>query len=148
MVVLTVLTEDDAVESINSYETADMALDALHHLTEMGYVSEEKSALLEVDGTEFRVQPESGEAETTPSSPNFAEGDVVIDEAAAHWSETPEVEIVEVTDIPANEYYINETHTVATRNSNYPYDDRIIRARPVNAEKVYSYPESRLKEKE
>lgn len=76
----------------------------------------------------------------------FDEGDIVVDQDPPHWSDDDRVEVLEVTDTPANEWHINPFETVASENPDYPEDDNVVRGRYASqsGDQVYAFPESRL----
>jgi len=81
------------------------------------------------------------------------EGDWVFDMNPPPWSEdAPNLQVVEVTDMRADEYVIQENmfepdSTVADANPEYPSDDRVVLCRfgdQMDSDEPYAYPESRL----
>lgn len=84
------------------------------------------------------------------SEPEFSEGDYALDRQEPTPSpEMNTVEVVDVTDIPANEFYIEETGLFVSehdKNKAYHAGDRVIAAQYTNmdTDKVYHFPESRL----
>lgn len=81
-------------------------------------------------------------------------GDWVFDKSPPTWSEdAPNLQVIEVTDMRADEYVIEEAdlfkpeETVADANPSYPSDDRVILCRfgdQMDSDEPYAYPESRL----
>jgi len=81
------------------------------------------------------------------------EGDWVFDANPPPWSEdAPNLQVIEVTDMRADEYVIEENmfepdSTVADANPEYPSDDRVVLCRfgdQMDSDEPYAYPESRL----
>lgn len=81
------------------------------------------------------------------------EGDWVFDKSPPSWSEdAPNLQVIEVTDMRADEYVIEEKRfgpdtTVADANPEYPSDDRVVLCRfgdQMDSDEPYAYPESRL----
>lgn len=82
------------------------------------------------------------------------EGDWVFDKSPPSWSEdAPNLQVIEVTDMRADEYVIEEkafmpsSKTVAGDNPEYPSDDRVVLCRfgdQMDSDEPYAYPESRL----
>jgi len=82
------------------------------------------------------------------------EGDWVFDKSPPSWSEdAPNLQVIEVTDMRADEYVIEEAklfkpvETVADANPEYPSDDRVVLCRfgdQMDSDEPYAYPESRL----
>jgi hypothetical protein len=78
------------------------------------------------------------------------EGDVMLDDNPAPWSDDTRVVVEEVTASSADEWQIEGQQTVADANPSYPADDTVILGHyegpPVP--KTYAFPESRLVETE
>ena len=81
--------------------------------------------------------------------PKLDEGDTVYDKDADHEWQMGPFEVVEVTDVPAEEYVIGENKwgpnaTVADKNTGYDRQEPVIVATPDGSDKEYAYPRSRL----
>jgi len=86
----------------------------------------------------------------------IAEGDIVEDkETPPSWSETNYLKVESVTDIPANQYLVEDATddywatTVAEMNPDYPDVDTVVECYYITTEekaasKKYAFPESRL----
>jgi hypothetical protein len=105
-------------------------------------LSEESQLSLVEDDKSFRETVEESLAEEQQVS----EGDVLIDDNPAPWSNDTRV-VVEDADVvePASDYYIVESGgTVAQANPSYPRDDDVILGHYEGSTKTYAFPESRL----
>ena len=109
------------------------------------------------DGTVDVAHPETERVEQEPDElgelhVKLTEGDVVRDEnPVASWARGKHFEVVEATNVRADEYVIEEddliglTTTVAEKNPAYDDSEPVIIVTPVNgSDKEYAYPASRL----
>lgn len=84
--------------------------------------------------------------ESDEVGPQVSEGDVLIDDNPAPWSDDTRVVVEEVTDKSSDSYWIDSTSTVALANPSYPNDDTVILGHYEGSVKTYAFPESRLVE--
>lgn len=78
------------------------------------------------------------------SQPRIEEGDVLIDDNPAPWSDDDRVVVEQVTNITAKDYDLLGSTTVASANPSYPEDDRVVEGHYEGSTKTYAFPESRL----
>lgn len=112
---------------------------------------------LEEDVSQMEFAPDVGSLD---GQFDFEEGDVVRDESPPSFvtkANIPnEFRVIEVTserasDVvasPAEDNPENQDRTVADLNPGYSEDDIVVKVSPVDRDKVYSYPASRLSPKE
>ena len=169
-VTLTTVNERGEVQASQQFEDAEEATESLEVLERMGYVTSERPAILEINGTDYEIRPsgeataELGELQFTDPKPmeeveqelnewinelGITEGDKVFDRDGPSWSNG--FEVVRVTQTRADEYVMGtddwgEKVTVAAENPNYPKYDGVIEVTPIDGNnKVYAYPASRLR---
>ena len=169
-VTLTTVNERGEVQASQKFENAEEATESLEVLEKMGYVTSERPAILEINGTEYEIEPrfeepaELGGLHIKDPKPmeeveqvlnewknalGITEGDKVFDRDGPSWSNG--FEVVSVTGTRADEYiigtnYWGEKVTVAAENPNYPKYDGVIEVTPIDGNnKEYAYPASRLR---
>ncbi|AGM11557.1 hypothetical protein M199_gp109 [Halogranum tailed virus 1] len=113
---------------------------------EMHRINEGGVAVFEINGDEVRVGAEPEYFEE-PDYPVPNDGMHVFDPEAPRWS-SGEMEVIEVTDVPADEYEITvkgRDTTVFRENPSCDPDAPVVRARYVaGSDRIYAFPCDRL----
>ena len=131
-------------------DTARWTFDELQSLSgehRMLRLSRETQSALESGSLQSQLSEIFAEAEADLYFPD--EGDVLIDDNPAPWSDDTRVVVEKVTDTPANEYVIQENRysadqTVADANPSYPADNRVVEGHYEGSVKTYAFPIDRL----
>ena len=120
-------------------------------------LSRETRSALESGSLQSQLSEIFAEAEADLYFPD--EGDVLIDDNPAPWSDDTRVVVEKVTDAPANEYVIQGYHegevvderqqfntdeTVEDANPSYPADNRVVEGHYEGSVKTYAFPIDRL----
>ena len=87
-----------------------------------------------IDGETLNIS-DNERSDTFPETSDIESGDIVFDSDAPKWTDSSFLLVKEVTDIPADEYYLNgdeESYTVADKNPDYKSDSPVIECRPRN----------------
>jgi len=93
----------------------------------------------EIDNTE--------DEKTFPEVSEIEPGDIVRDLNAPEWSDNNLMIVNSVSNVPANERYIDDNlqyTTVADENPEYPADSPVITCKPTVDSDLYDYPSDRL----